>query len=145
MMLSINGLDYEEINEYNEIRSNLYLGGIPQDISPFKYVFALNGRPTYHIPYGRMVIVRPFNDADEIPDENMLYDLAMMVLKYSGKGPTLVHCAAGINRSSMVLALALIIDGMTPESAIALIREKRSKMCLSNQTFENWLLEQFKV
>jgi hypothetical protein len=136
--------DFELIEEYNEIIPNLFLGSHPSDINKFDYVFALNGRPTYYIALGKMVICRPFNDVDclPMPNEEMLHELADLVLKCITKGPTLVHCAAGINRSSLVLGLALIHQGMKPADAVALIREKRSKMCLSNKTFENWLLNQ---
>jgi protein-tyrosine phosphatase len=54
-------------------------------------------------------------------------------------GPTLVHCQAGLNRSSLVIARALILSGMPSVAAIALIREKRSPACLSNPSFERWL------
>lgn len=131
---------FDIINDWDRIRDNLFLGSLPASIMTFKFVFAMNGRPTYHVPIGTMVVCRPFDDAPYIPNEEMLHDTAQMILKYSKQGPTLVHCAAGINRSAMVLALALIHDGMKPEDAIALIRTKRSKLCLSNETFEQWLL-----
>lgn len=51
-------------------------------------------------------------------------------------GPTLVHCQAGLNRSSLVAARALMLDGMTAIDAIALLREKRSPACLCNRSFE---------
>jgi len=54
-------------------------------------------------------------------------------------GPTLVHCQAGLNRSSLVAARALVLGGMTADDAIALIREKRSPACLCNPAFERWL------
>jgi protein-tyrosine phosphatase len=50
-----------------------------------------------------------------------------------------VHCQAGLNRSSLVIARALILSGMPSVAAIALIREKRSPACLSNPSFERWL------
>jgi protein-tyrosine phosphatase len=53
--------------------------------------------------------------------------------------PTLVHCQAGLNRSSLVAARALVLDGMTPDNAITLIRAMRSPACLSNPSFERWL------
>jgi protein-tyrosine phosphatase len=56
-------------------------------------------------------------------------------------GPTLVHCQAGLNRSSLVAAMALMLEGATADAAIALIREKRSPACLCNPAFEEWLRE----
>jgi Dual specificity phosphatase, catalytic domain len=55
-------------------------------------------------------------------------------------GPTLVHCQAGLNRSSLVAARALMLDGFTAQDAIALLREKRSPACLCNRSFESYLL-----
>ena len=57
-------------------------------------------------------------------------------------GPTLVHCQAGLNRSGLVAATALILDGMAPDLAIRLLREKRSDAVLCNRHFENWLLRE---
>lgn len=54
-------------------------------------------------------------------------------------GPTLVHCQAGLNRSGLVAARALTLDGMNAADAIALLREKRSPAVLCNRSFESWL------
>jgi protein-tyrosine phosphatase len=54
----------------------------------------------------------------------------------------LVHCQAGLNRSGVVTALALINLGYTPTAAIELMREKRSPLVLCNEAFENWVLDQ---
>jgi hypothetical protein len=52
----------------------------------------------------------------------------------------LIRCQAGLNRSSLVMALVLIIDGHTPTEAINLIRQKRNPECLFNKEFEQFLL-----
>ena len=41
-------------------------------------------------------------------------------------GPVLVHCQAGLNRSSLVVCRALMLDGWTANEAIYEVREKRS-------------------
>lgn len=52
-------------------------------------------------------------------------------------GPTLVHCQAGLNRSSLVVARALMFsDGLTGDQAVELLREKRSPAVLCNRAFE---------
>lgn len=56
-------------------------------------------------------------------------------------GPTLVHCQAGLNRSGLVAARALMLGGMTGAEAVALLREKRSPAVLCNKSFETWLVE----
>jgi protein-tyrosine phosphatase len=52
----------------------------------------------------------------------------------------LIRCQAGLNRSGLVTALILIKDGLSPERAIALIREGRGEDALFNQNFADWLL-----
>jgi len=54
-------------------------------------------------------------------------------------GPTLVHCQAGLNRSSLVTARALMLDGMSADEAIKTLRDARSPACLCNPAFEKWL------
>ena len=52
----------------------------------------------------------------------------------------LVRCQAGVNRSGLVSALVLMLQGHEPAEAIALLRERRSPMVLCNRDFERWLL-----
>jgi hypothetical protein len=52
----------------------------------------------------------------------------------------LIRCQAGLNRSGLTAALALMQLGYTAEDAIALLREKRSKYVLINKEFEEFLL-----
>ena len=54
----------------------------------------------------------------------------------------LVRCQAGVNRSGLVTALALMLDGMDADEAIALIRARRAQAVLSNHHFERWLREE---
>jgi hypothetical protein len=139
-----NGEDFAKMfmapDEAHQAADNLWWGSDPKEIWGYKYVFNLKGKSTYYIEIGQEVTIRPFNDG-AIPDEEMLHDLAQRVLKASRKGKTLVHCQAGINRSSLVVALALIHDGMTPKDAIAHLKEQRGTMVLSNPHFVEWLMD----
>lgn len=54
----------------------------------------------------------------------------------------LLRCQAGLNRSSLIFALVLMIEGYTAQEAIDLIREKRHAKCLFNPHFVEWLLSQ---
>jgi protein-tyrosine phosphatase len=65
--------------------------------------------------------------------------IASLVNRLRTDGPLLVHCQAGINRSALIVCRALMLEGMSADEAIALIREKRSMGCLSNPMFEEWL------
>ena len=47
----------------------------------------------------------------------------------------LVRCQAGLNRSSLVAALALVHRGSSPQAAIDAIRAGRSPNCLFNRSF----------
>ena len=51
----------------------------------------------------------------------------------------LSRCAAGWNRSGIILALVLMREGYTADQAIVLIREKRSPNALNNSDFVIWL------
>lgn len=53
----------------------------------------------------------------------------------------LIRCQAGVNRSGLVTALVLMLQGMSADEAIALLRERRSPMVLSNSDFERFLRE----
>lgn len=55
-------------------------------------------------------------------------------------GPVLVHCQAGLNRSSLVTGRALMLEGMSGREAVDTIRTKRSPAAICNQTFEDYLL-----
>jgi hypothetical protein len=52
----------------------------------------------------------------------------------------LIRCQAGLNRSGLVTALVLILDGWHPAHAIAHIRDRRSPHALFNPHFVHWLL-----
>lgn len=79
-----------------------------------------------------------YTEADD--QLHMIADIVVEALDRGDK--VLVHCQAGVNRSNLITALALIKKGRTPEEAIALLREKRSEVVLANSTFEDWLLAQ---
>jgi protein-tyrosine phosphatase len=54
-------------------------------------------------------------------------------------GPTLVHCQAGLNRSSLVAARVLMMTGRSADEAIRLLRDVRSPAVLCNPSFEEYL------
>lgn len=56
----------------------------------------------------------------------------------SGKR-VLIRCQAGINRSSLVMALVLIREGFSARKAIELMRQKRGQAVLANRHFVEWL------
>jgi protein-tyrosine phosphatase len=66
--------------------------------------------------------------------------LARWVNSRRARGNVLVHCQAGLNRSGLVVARALMLDeGVSADQAIASLRERRSPAVLCNELFEAWL------
>lgn len=90
-------------------------------------------------------------DSDDDPNGlggmsfEQIFETAEKVVECCADGPTLVHCQAGLNRSSLIAAVALVLMGEveTGEEAVALLREKRSPACLCNKAFEKWIVERF--
>jgi protein-tyrosine phosphatase len=52
-------------------------------------------------------------------------------------------CQAGLNRSSLIVALVLLKEGYTATEAIELIRKKRSEYALFNNHFVEFIHEVF--
>ncbi len=71
--------------------------------------------------------------------------IATLVNECREDGPTLVHCQAGLNRSSLIAATALILNGDVSSGgeAIDLLRERRSPAVLCNPAFASWLQKYF--
>lgn len=51
----------------------------------------------------------------------------------------LVRCAGGMNRSGLVTALVLLRAGYDADAAVALVRQRRSPLALSNHEFVEYL------
>lgn len=129
----------------SHVVGDLWIGGcidrirLPDD---FEYVVSLYKWERYALgPNTLRHEVEMYDSSDDL-NADQLYVLAQMVNNFRTKGKTLVHCQAGLNRSSLVTALALILDGMRADEAIELLREKRSPAVLCNKTFEQWLRAQ---
>ena len=72
-------------------------------------------------------------EAEDVED---ISRLAGLVADRLEEGRTvLVRCQAGLNRSSLVAALALVHRGWRPQEAIDAIRGARSQNCLFNRSF----------
>lgn len=129
----------------SHITGNLWTGGCLHGVplpSEFRHVISLYPWERYDIDPGATTRVEvTMYDADGVPAPADLFGAAGRVLGALRDGPTLVHCQAGLNRSALVAGLAMILSGMDPASAIALLRERRSDAVLCNPTFERWLRE----
>jgi protein-tyrosine phosphatase len=65
--------------------------------------------------------------------------IAQWVNECRKTGAVLVHCQAGLNRSSLIAGRALMLAGMSADEAISTLRTRRSPACLCNPAFEKWL------
>ena len=75
-------------------------------------------------------------------DDDLVFDAATLVNEWRKQGTVLVHCQAGLNRSGLVTATALVLDGWDPAAAIAHLRDRRGPAVLCNPDFEAWVLAQ---
>lgn len=82
--------------------------------------------------------VRMYDSVHDGPSIAKIERIADWVNDCRRQGPTLVHCQAGLNRSGLVAAIALLRDGTdrSPESVINLLRTSRSPAVLCNPIFE---------
>lgn len=127
------------------VAPNLWVGGcetglvLPEEIA---HVVSLYPWEAYTVRHDLLscAFVRQY-DSDEGPDEGQLVALARWINQCRKTGPTLVHCQAGLNRSSRLAALALMDEGMPADDAVDLLRRKRSPAVLCNKSFLRWLRE----
>lgn len=76
----------------------------------------------------------------ELEDPDRVREWAHRISGWMAAGETvLVRCAAGLNRSGLVIARALIEQGMSPRDAVLLVREQRRPDALNNPWFVEWL------
>jgi Cyclin-dependent kinase inhibitor 3 (CDKN3) len=135
-----------------EIIPNLWMGGYPlgkdgfgnydPSYEGFDLVIDLDEEAPDLADFGGIMHLHwPIDDGYLMPDTataTALGELAATAVRHELK--TLIHCYAGLNRSGLITALALIALGHEPRAAIALIRERRSAHALFNRTFARWLL-----
>lgn len=128
------------------IEGNLYVGGCQDGLVLPAFIVHLVSlypweRYTVNHDLASRTDVRAYDD-DVEHLETQLEGLAAWVSACLETGPTLVHCQAGLNRSSLVAACVLIHRGRTARQAIDLLRDRRSPAVLCNRSFEAWLLDQ---
>jgi Dual specificity phosphatase, catalytic domain len=92
-------------------------------------------------PYWQVLDLRPeFPDSIETPvDGPRVEALADQVEEMWARGPVLICCTAGVNRSPLVAAVVLMRRGRTAGEAIDFLRAERGDVVLCNPTFEAWL------
>ena len=128
----------------SEIADNLWQGGCQNGLELphfFKHVVSLYKWESYQVKHDleSYLVVTMFDSLDQ--STNQVEILAQWVNECRKTGPVLVHCQAGLNRSSLVVVKALMQSGWTAKMAIGHLRRARSPASLCNQTFEDWLKE----
>ena len=81
------------------------------------------------------------DDVPWIPDPEGIHDLGLAIAALVRAGQRVsVNCAAGLNRSGLLVGRALIELGHPPLEAIDLVRAARGPWALSNVGFTRFLL-----
>lgn len=128
----------------SHIEDNLYVGGCIDGVrldDDWQSVVSLYRWERYTLgPDTVRVEVEMYDSADVVPAEQLHEIADHVVSELERGGKVLVHCQAGLNRSNLITALALMKRGRSAREAIDLLREKRSPVVLCNEAFEAWLL-----
>jgi protein-tyrosine phosphatase len=130
--------------DYNQVASRLYQGGAVDSAQPYSQFDAIVLCAQEHQPRLRrfkgVTIRAPFADTayPTATERRIAIRAAREVAKRLHSGETvLVACWAGLNRSGLVVGLALrMATRRHPESIIRAIRNARSEKALSNPAFE---------
>jgi hypothetical protein len=86
----------------------------------------------------------PYYDSDDIRDlpiERVVRVAQDAHRAWKAGDRVLIRCQAGLNRSGLIMALVLILEGYEPREAIALMRAQRAPGVLCNRAFERFLLD----
>lgn len=137
------------LREFDQVGERLFQGAHPDLMLDARFTYAVNlaNRKTQYTwkQWGacKQFIVRcPIEDEDFLPPVDLLYSMADTVNNLRKSENVLVHCEAGLNRSGMICALALMRgpEQMTARQAIDHLRNARDFSVLCNATFERFLL-----
>lgn len=130
--------------EFANVIGNLYQGAAPpprglENMFDAVVLMASEYQPNEKQFEGIEVLHAPIRDTKPAPDEiQRAYAAAKWVSKRLKSGKkVLVSCMAGLNRSGFVSAMALVMDGYNPKSAIHLVKNARGPKALSNTYFVN--------
>lgn len=124
----------------SEIAHNLWQGGTQQGLvlpGFIKHVVSLYPWEKYkmHDDVGEVHYVEMYDSEDQGFEQ--VDEIATLVNELRETGTTLTVCQAGLNRSSLIVARALFLDGFgTGDEIVEHIRKVRSPACLCNPAFE---------
>lgn len=126
----------------SHITKNLWVGGceagmvLPGNISHLISLYPWEAYKVQH-ELKSQLSVRMYDSLEQAMDQVEV--IARWVNLCREDDDTLVHCQAGLNRSNLIAATALMLEGMSADEAIKLLRLKRSPAVLCNPAFEEHL------
>lgn len=140
---AVHGLKRFDVPYISHIDGNLWTGGCTTSLilpTEIEHVVSLYPWETYQVRHELRsnTSVRMYDSRGGV-DVAQLLAVGAWVNECCRTGPTLVHCQAGLNRSGMVAATALVLGGVEPSTAIDLLRSKRSDAVLCNPDFEHFV------
>jgi len=146
--VAIHGNTPFDVPFISQIKDNLWQGGCQNGLQLphfFKHIISLYPWESYRINHdmNTQVYIKMYDSLDQSMEQvDIIANLINICVK---DGPTLVHCQAGLNRSSLVVARSLMLRQddwdrqFNVDEAISLLRENRSPAILCNTAFENHL------
>ena len=137
-------IDRYSISDRSLILPGLWLSAEPRELpNDVRVMISCSGLCRLPQVYDHVLkIYTYFEDSDVLPPIELLYDLADAINMFRKTRSVLVHCVAGLNRSGLVMGLALVRSGeYTPIEALNLMREKRYPEVLYNPTFRRFLID----
>lgn len=134
--------------KYAEVVRNLFMGDVRsvedeffarlRKASRFMYV-DMDGRAYFRARDGEKYLNWPIEDGEMPANEEGIRLASQMVAEWMKTNPVLVTCGAGLNRSGLITARALMYGGSTPDEAITRVRLARGVYSMSNPHFCAWL------
>ncbi len=137
---------YFDVPFITHIDGNLSVGGcewglvLPKNI---KHVVSLYRWERYHVTHNlrSFTEIEMFDSTEPGQNAKQILDIAKWAKSRVDDASTLIHCQAGLNRSNLIAATVLMLDGATGREAIDLLRSKRGPAVLCNPAFEEMILK----
>lgn len=142
--VAVHGRTPFDVPFISRITDDLWTGGCESGLvlpKHIEHVVSLYPWESYEVRHEvrSFLTVRMYDDLAG-PALGEIDAIAAWVNACRSTGVTLVHCQAGLNRSALIAARALMLDGRSAAEAIALLRDQRSPAVLCNPSFERFLL-----
>lgn len=132
----------------SKVDKDLYVGGVnPTLLLPpwIEYVVSLH--PVEYRQIHELEGFAHFKVSDSEKQDPSVFSLVSNILAdFWTRGPTLVHCAVGLNRAPTAAVLAMMkVKGISSYTAIQVVKSARGDGILFNKTFEAYLHAQNRV